>query len=407
MIKRHGSHALGIWASCCASAFYILFVVAIAMLSPKLLADQRTPAPKGWMDRVAGDTRYVSKKNATIEVGPWVDLGGESVDVWVAKFETSAPDGAVVISSKGVRPDSKGAYSVNREIAYGSQSGHSMLYACPGRDDTARLLQFHMKGQNVIDLISGGRFLQQVCNEETGGLATAKTLPAAPSKRLAKTESNTRLDSVAAGSPPKGFKEIRGVIVMGIKADGMFGLTEDFIALFEDGSYTSDLSNTFGSSASASKKRKPKSWGQWRTRAGKLEIKEYKEKSFSMTRGDWVARPASDTQVLSGCYGRLNSTSGGDYNSGTTVGVARTWCFWPNGRFTNSSTAFGNSTDGGRVTMKATTPKSRGRYRVKGYTAHFVYDDGHEVIAAFCFANEKKSHIVLNGKRFMGRDRNT
>ena len=192
---------------------------------------------------------------------------------------------------------------------------------------------------------------------------------------------------------------------MGIQPGGMFGTTEDFIALFDDGTYTTDLHGAFGGSVKMARNKKPASWGKWRRRGGKLQLQRHDMSEYKKPIGNWRTTPAKPDERLRGCFGRLTSTSGADYNSGTTVGVASSWCFWPNGRFTNSSTAFGNSSDEVGVTMRATSPKARGRYRLDGYGARFVYDDGHEVTAAFCFANDDNTHIALNGRRFMGRKR--
>ncbi|MES9860227.1 MAG: hypothetical protein ABW157_00515 [Candidatus Thiodiazotropha sp. LLP2] len=208
---------------------------------------------------------------------------------------------------------------------------------------------------------------------------------------------------ISAPSQPSDLKELRGVIVMGIQPGGMFGLTEEFIALFNDGTYTDDLKTVFTHNPEVSKQENPSSWGQWQIRGSdnELLLKDSDDTSFDDTRGNWIARPATNGEALSGCFGRLTS-SGDAYDSDTIVGLAQTWCFWENGRFTNSSTAFGHSTSGVDVNMLSISPKARGRYYVDNYTIRLIYDDMHEIQAAFCFANEEKDHITLNGKRFMG-----
>lgn len=45
----------------------------------------------------------------------------------------------------------------------------------------------------------------------------------------------------------------------------------------------------------------------------------------------------------------------------------------------------------------------RGRYRIDGNAALFVYDDGHKVLKAFGFLNDDRTHIALDGTRFIGR----
>ena len=246
-------------------------------------------------------------------------------------------------------------------------------------------IQARQTALSPIKVSSSGQPLPQPNSKpsQSGSPDAMKTGPLPPVKKL------------------DGLVEVRGMITYGIQAGGMYGTTEDFIALFDDGTYSRDLPRTFGVSKAESKAERPNYWGQWRKRGGELELKGIaSDTEFDTTSGDWLAVPGGQDHKLSGCYGRLTSTSGADYLSGTTVGLARTWCFYPSGRFTNNSTAFGSSSNPG-VSMRV-SDKARGRYRIDGNMARFVYDDGHEVMAVFGYINEDRTHIMLNGKRFMG-----
>ncbi|MES9990918.1 MAG: hypothetical protein ABW098_03130 [Candidatus Thiodiazotropha sp.] len=218
-----------------------------------------------------------------------------------------------------------------------------------------------------------------------------------------KNTDSTDAKPLASANPPDGFKELRGIITMAIQPGGMFGMSSDVIALFDDGSYTSDLKTLFAKGKSASMAKKPKRWGQWKISGDELLLKKKKGKDFSKTRGDWVARPGSSNLRLDGCYGKLTTASESPFGGNYTVGKASSWCFKANGRFAHSTTGF--ATASGKV-AGGTSKKSKigGRYRIDGYTARFLYDDGTELITAFCFLNENKSHIAINGKRYMGRD---
>ena len=209
-----------------------------------------------------------------------------------------------------------------------------------------------------------------------------------------------RADTVKDNAP-EGLVELRGIIAMGIQADGTFGVGDDFIALFDDGSYTSDLANTFIEGIDVSKRKKPKRWGHWRARNETIELRGHKDNEFEETMGSWRIEPSGEDHRLSGCFGRLNSSSGGDYTGSTIVGVARTWCFWPDGRFTNSSATFGSSSD---LSM-GVSDKAQGSYRIDDYVAKFTYDDGHTITAAFGYASDEGNHILVNGRRFMGSNK--
>lgn len=197
---------------------------------------------------------------------------------------------------------------------------------------------------------------------------------------------------------PKGIKNMRGIIVYGIQPGGLYGPTSDVIVTFTDGSYTSDIKRVFSKGVATSKKEKPNRWGYWSLKNGALELKGASGKTWN-TYGDWIAKPGSKGLKLNGCYGNITSSSSSDYGGGTTVGNASSWCFKPNGRFAHSSTGFATASGDVRG-ASASSNKSRGRYLIDGYTIRFVYDSGTEFIAGFCFLNEKKSHIAINGQRY-------
>jgi hypothetical protein len=375
--------------------------------------------PKGWTDKSVGDARVVSNGNATVVIQPWQSLGGQTAEDWLRGLEQRDPEGGRLLSSEGVKPEAvQGAYSVMRHADFDGEKGYAILYACPGHPDEARLMTLDVRDGGFFDTLAGATFGETVCKESIAALPVGKKPTAAVSQHASSQDEGTTGGTADTGgnspadptqTPPDalppignldGLKEIRGLIIYGIQPGGMFGTTEDFIALFEDGSYSSDLARLFGVSKEASKSERPNRWGQWRISGDELELKDNDEDAFDTTSGNWVAVAGETDQRLAGCYGNINSTSGADYTSGTTVGVARSWCFYPNGRFTNKASAYGSSSNPGAA--MGVSSKARGRYRIDGNVARMVYDDGHEVIAAFGFINKDRTHIMLNGKRFMG-----
>jgi hypothetical protein len=147
--------------------------------------------------------------------------------------------------------------------------------------------------------------------------------------------------------------------------------------------------------------KNPGKWEKWKIIDKKLYLKEKKKKDYSKTRGDWIARPGAVDLKLNGCHGNITSASETPFGGHSTVGNASSWCFKPDGRFAHSSIGFAVSSgdvSGGTSARR----KQRGRYRIDGYTAKFIYDDSTELITAFCYLSEKNSHIAINGKRYMG-----
>lgn len=383
--------------------FALLGMVILGTCSSAM--GQTVRAPAGWDESTLGASRIFSNGVATVRIDPWLDLRGQSLESWLQSMENQAPGKSTLISSAGVKPETvPGAYSVIRKVDFGNSRGHSVLYACPGENGHARLMTLNVTDANFKDTLVGAMFGERVCKKEpfvaTTTVEQAEVPPIAAQAEAGPGRTITATAIPATG--PAGLKELRGVITLGIQPGGMFGTTEEYIAVFDDGSYTEDLVNTFGSSVAASKRKRPGDWGHWRVRGSEIQLREHGDTAFEDTRGNWLIEPSPANFRLSGCFGRLNSSSGADYTSGTTVGLAQTWCFWKDGRFTNSRTAFGSSSN---ASMRASSTKARGRYQIDGYVAQFVYDDGQEVTAAFGYASTKGNHLMLNGKRFMGAKR--
>lgn len=293
--------------------------------------------------------------------------------------------------------------SKNRKVAVAYQGG--LL-----KDGRAYLVQM-ISSQDIGVLLKYGAQVSFVLNNAKRHFSNIssnknpqkpKTTTPKQKKDVRRTNTQINNHSATPGRAPSGLKDLRGVLVYGIQAGGMFGLTTDVIATFTDGTYSSDLTRLFAKGKAVSKARKPKRWGKWRLRGGKLELKGYRDKTFETTHGDWIARPGRANLKLNGCYGNITSASSTPYGGGTTVGNASSWCFKPNGRFSHSSTGFATSSG----TVRGGTSSSRkngGRYHINGYTAHFIYDDGKQLTSAFSYLNDKKSHIAINGKRYMGK----
>ena len=381
-------------------------------------------APSGWSDTTEHGARVLRKGPAAITVSPWMSLEGASLEDWLAaRAPAVQPEGGAVTSSSAIKPESRfDGWSVNRKAQLaGGAAGQSVLVACPGPGGTGRLLHLVVPNTSFGAMLQGSSFVERAClnvPEQVTVVAPDPQAPAAPAPAAptpaAPAPTATPPTATAAvaprgplspASPPPGLRDVRGVLTMGLQAGGMFGTTERFIATFDDGAYTRDLQRTFGEGIAASRRAEPEDWGRYRMRGGTLQLRKPGDDDFGDTRGSWVTSPGKADQRLSGCFGRLTSSGGGDYTSGVTVGLASSWCFWPDGRFTHDATAFGTASAGSGVSgaTSSTRPTARGRYRIDGYVARFVYDDGHEVVAAFCFANDDRDHVMLNGRRFMGR----
>ncbi|MES9992147.1 MAG: hypothetical protein ABW098_09350 [Candidatus Thiodiazotropha sp.] len=197
---------------------------------------------------------------------------------------------------------------------------------------------------------------------------------------------------------PKGLKELRGTMEYGIQPAGTYGLTGKVVALFDDDSFTRKLGVVFSKGTERAKKENPEIWGKWRLKGKKLELKDAKDSKFGKTYGNWVAEPGKKDMKLKGCYGNITSSSGGMIN-GITKGQSSSWCFNPDGRFAYGAAGYGTQIFDVDTSKRGMS--KAGYYRIDKYAAHFIFDDGTDITTAFCFLDDEKEHIAINGKRLM------
>ncbi|WP_423997903.1 hypothetical protein [Maribacter sp. IgM3_T14_3] len=321
---------------------------------------------------------------------------GEPLKNWLVKPEKE--DYGITNSYK----DNKG---VTMQVAYQGgklKDGRNFFLRLITSNDLITVLKYGTRLDALLVDIKADMVTKQT-TETTSNKIANNQVPAKTTQTTSKEAAINEISeaSLSPGNAPEGLLEIRGLLGTGMQSTGMVGTTSDVIALFKDGTFTSDIVYTFSEGVTASKRKNPKSWGQWRMRNNELELKEHDQAQFEEA-SDWLTEPASKDLKLNGCYGNITSSSYSGYGGGSTVGNASSWCFKPNGRFSHSKTGFANATGDVRGSTSS-NKKSGGRYYLSGYAARFIYDDGTEVTTSFCFLNKKKTHIGINGKRLMGK----
>ncbi|WP_036152065.1 hypothetical protein [Maribacter forsetii] len=321
---------------------------------------------------------------------------GAPLKKWIVKPEKE--DYGITNSYK----DNKG---VTMQVAYQGgklKDGRNFFLRLITSNDLITVLKYGARLDDLLVDIKADMVTRQTT-------ATGKKSIASNNVNTAPTQTTTKEavineiseTSLSPGKAPDGLVELRGLLGTGMQSTGMVGTTSNVIALFKDGTFTSDIGYTFSAGVAASKRKNPKNWGQWRMRNNELELKEYDQAQFEEA-SDWLTEPASKDLKLNGCYGNITSSSYSGYGGGSTVGNASSWCFKSNGRFSHSKTGFANATGDVRGSTSS-NKKSGGKYYLSDYTARFIYDDGTEVTTSFCFLNKKKTHIAINGKRLMGK----
>jgi len=385
-------------------ALFAILFAGLILQHGAAIAD--SPPTDGWATNRDGKMLVLSRLYGDLELGirvsPWLDSGNDSVELWLTTHKSQRSNGVKVVSQNHTVKKSRipHVYYVLRQLRdKGSQSRLSLLGACSREDGMIR----------TVDIFGAEPFFNNTIPDALPDslkiMAYYCTLDDASQPALATDQTDIPLDPIAPATAPANFKELRGYIYYGLQAGGMFGPTNGVIALFNDGTYSDDLATIFETGVDASRRENPKRGGDWRISGGELELKEPDENSFETTLGDWVVVAGEPEQRLAGCFGKLTSNDG--MGIGTVmVGSASSWCFYPNGRFTHESTGFAIASGGGvRGAVASTPPEKRGRYHISGYAMHLIYDDGSDVVAAFGFLNDDRTHIAINGRRFMGSDK--
>jgi|GEM_PF-3723549 len=386
-----------------------LILTGFASFGLGALAQSNLP---GWSETKNNKGIVLSKGGLKLYIENPVPLGSHNLQAYAINNKASSINSVQFLQYKQTTSLPGGGLMFSRIVKTRSGKGASMLAYCPsklGNKGAVRRIELAGTLKAIAlrqkDFSKATHFIAEIC---PANKAKIDKIPSHKSKEQTKPHDKTKntvnlpknlTKLIAPAKLPSGLKDIRGLQIYGIQAGGMFGLTEERIALFKDGSFTTDLHGVFKNGVKASKARNPKKWGKYRLSGKKLSLKEYGKNKYEKTIGQWVARPGGKNQKLHGCFGRIVSSSGFAGTGSTMVGRASSWCFDKSGRFSHSSTGFGTSKF---AVVSSSPPGVRGRYRIDGYGLHLVYDDGSNVNAAFSFLDKKHKHIDINGRRFMG-----
>lgn len=344
--------------------------------------------PRGWSDVTSGKVRVVSNGNATVTIGPWVSLGGRSVQDWLLGMERRDPSGGRVLVSNGVRSESvPGAASVTRRAAFDGQEGLSVLYACPGQQGEAKLLTLDVRNGAFFETLRGARFGEQVCKAQIAALDRSgpeKLRPKAGRDNIAGLNQTIPNDLRPVGAELytravfKGFPAVRS-------------LKLEMVLQFPDGTRLAcaDWSpNSEVSPKQLTPERKCRVRGKASPqRLHGFEPGETLEVSFGSIAGLSIDSAAGSAGALSG--GDLKMTHDGQ------IALGR----WS----ANTVTASGGSARAASGKREALV----GRYYLEGHTITIVTAAGEVVHGFIAYSlNDEKlvRSVFLNGDRYWSRD---
>ncbi len=220
-----------------------------------------------------------------------------------------------------------------------------------------------------------------------GGAAPQPTPPA--------TITPTPTNDASPAQAPEGFSQLYAYNTFGFVGTSAQLVTE-VIALFDDGRYTEDLATAFSQSVQASLAQNPSDWGQYRFTNGELNLRPAGDLNFEEESSDFALEPAGADTRLTGCYDAIGGSSGLDISDIVTLSIS-TYCFSQQGRFTNDSSVFISSPN----LISGGGNDRSGTYRIDGYAMRLRYDNGSEVTVSFSYMSDDRTHIGVNGKRFI------
>jgi len=374
-------------------------VIAGAALILNSTAGPRSPIPDGWSDAEQNKTRILSRDGIYVRINPLDLLGGRQLEDWALEQIALTPPGVTQTASAQPKLDSStGFWSIKRNILIDQQVGLSVMMICRGAGDAARSIEMYgsmdaFRRSPDVDVMA--QFIEKRCvdsgSEELRLVETDEVDAVAAREPITYPPVST--DPLPQTAAPAGLRAIHAIVYTGLQANG-FGFQDSTIATFEDGTYTSDLYTIYNGGIAASRAIHPESWGTWRMQAGELELNGASGNGFRSTQGEWSAGIAAADQRLNGCYEAAKPF--GD-SAPVRKGVPQAWCFTSDGRFTHSVATYKRDTT---IAPGKAHPRISGRYRIDGYAARFVYDDGRDVKTSFAYLGDFNGNVSVNGDRY-------
>ena len=347
-------------------------------------------APAGWSDRQDGDIRILSKNGVDIEVSPWQGTGGQSVRDWLKSQERRGSGGAKYISTEKLQPERAipGSYSLQRTIEVNGQSLTSILYACPGKSESVRLMELRaaVTRQNARDIVRAAQFGEEVCQSDPN-MASGPMRPA-DRAQTASTASNPASLADANAQIPAANRPQSARVVLKDKWVGFPAV------LVSEASAEMYFANGYATSCA---KWNPLTQSPTPASAGRI-------KRCDVKRGTNDGRPARKFragETLDITFGRIGGASFSD----TATLSGKKLRMTSDGRIQiGEFTSFSSSRAAGGNRKISLT----GRYYLNGHTITIRDARGriyHGFIAASSNSGSSQiDHIFINGEHYWNRD---
>lgn len=191
---------------------------------------------------------------------------------------------------------------------------------------------------------------------------------------------------------PEGFASLYAYLSFQ-NVGGVFRLSDDMVALFDDGSQTNGLETVFNEGVAVSRARNPEQWGRYRFLGSDLQLSDFDDEEFDTAVNNFIAIGGGPDEKLDGCFTNIGSSA---FDSIDFIDIdISTFCFDTAGLFTNNTFY---SASGIALTVSASN-NDVGRYRIDGNAIQLIYANNSEFVASFAFLSDDRTSISINGKR--------
>lgn len=202
----------------------------------------------------------------------------------------------------------------------------------------------------------------------------------------------TPADMSAGVQEPQGFTSLYSFLTFQ-NVGGFLRLADDMVALFDDGSQTSDLETVFNEGVAVSRTRNPERWGRYRFLGDDLQLADFDDDEFTTAVNNFLATAGGVDEKLDGCFTSVGSSA---FDSMDFIDIdISTFCFDTAGLFTNNTFY---SASGIALTVAAAN-NDVGSYRIDGNAIQLSYSNNLEYVASFAFLIDDRSSISINGER--------
>lgn len=381
----------------------LIFAAAIGLAITSPAQAQTVQAPTGWSESQQGDKRVLTKGDIRIEIGPWQSLNGQSVRNWLKAQERKVTAGITYVSTQSFQaePAVAGSYSLARTVRSNGAKQISVLYACPGRNKTVKLMQLRAVLSYTVarDVQRGAKFGEEVCAADSnveGSSAAPRTTTTASKSSVGRSAGGSSTSQSLAAHNAKIPAANRPRTAHIVLKDSWVGFPATLVS-----KATPQMTFPNGYSTTCAKWN-PITQSPTPASAGKL-------KRCKMERVAGKGKPArrfKPGETIDVAFGRITGFTGLGGSSSISGGTLR---MTKDGRIKiGGFRAFSASGSGSSVSGGSRKKAVSGRYYLSGHTITIESDSG-QIYHGFIAASTNRGgrgfdNVFINGEHYWDRN---